>query len=97
VHCHGTKCPLLTALFLMFFFFFSLYPFHPLTFGMTSEGLGEMFKGDFADMCAQMSTCVNGGCSAKVLVCADPGGRTPIGASRNLNYNIHCAVCDHTR
>jgi hypothetical protein len=44
---------------------------------MTSEGLGEMFKGDFADMCAQISTCVNGGCSAKVLVCADPGGRTP--------------------
>ena len=22
------------------------------TFGMTSEGMGEMFEGDFADMCA---------------------------------------------
>ena len=40
-----------------FVFFFSFYPSHPVTFllevvnfGMTSEGLGEMFKGDFEDM-----------------------------------------------
>jgi hypothetical protein len=39
-------------------FFFSFYPSHPFTFllevvnlGMTSEGLKEMVKCDFADMC----------------------------------------------
>ena len=44
---------------------------------MTSEGLGEMFEGDSADMCAM-------GGRAEVLACADPGGRTPIGVSGNF-------------
>ena len=39
---------------------------------MTSEGLGEMFEGDSA---------VSMGGQAEGLACADPGARTPIGAS----------------
>ena len=44
---------------------------------MTSKGLGEMFEGDSADMCA---ASVDGG-RAEGLACADPGTRTPIGDS----------------
>ena len=46
---------------------------------MTSEGLGEMFEGDSADMCAGKFPLVSMG----GLACADPGARTPIGASGN--------------
>ena len=49
---------------------------------MTSEGLGEMFEGDTADMCAKKFTPVAMGGRAEGLACADPGARTPIGASR---------------
>ena len=48
---------------------------------MTSEGLGEMFEGDSADMCARKFTFVSKGGGAEGLACADPGARTPIGAS----------------
>ena len=49
---------------------------------MTSEGLGEMCEGDSADMCAEKLPLVSMG-RAEGLACADPGARTPIGASRN--------------
>ena len=50
---------------------------------MTSEGLGEMFEGDSADMCAGKFPLVSMGGRAEGLACADLGARTPIGASGN--------------
>ena len=50
---------------------------------MTSEGLGEMFEGDSADMCAGIFPLLSMGEQAEGLACADPGARTPIGASGN--------------
>ena len=50
---------------------------------MTSEGLGEMFEGDSADMRAGKFPLVSMGGRAEGLACADPGARTPIGASGN--------------
>ena len=46
---------------------------------MTSEGLGEMFEGDSADMCAGKFPQVSMGGRAEGLACSDPVGRTPIG------------------
>ena len=51
---------------------------------MTSEGLGEMFEGDSADTGAGKFLLVLMGGRAEGLACADPGARTPIGASGNL-------------
>ena len=51
---------------------------------MTSEGLGEMFECDSADTSAGKFPLVSMGGRVEVLVCADPGARTPIGASGNL-------------
>ena len=49
---------------------------------MTSEGLGVMFEGDSADMCAGKFLLVSMGVGrAEGLACADPGARTHIGAS----------------
>jgi hypothetical protein len=48
---------------------------------MTSEGLGEMFEGESADMCAGKFPLVLMGGRAEGLACADPGARTPISAS----------------
>ena len=53
---------------------------------MTSEGLGEMFEGDSADMCARKFPLVLMGGGAEGLACADPGARTPIGASGNCDF-----------
>jgi hypothetical protein len=53
---------------------------------MTSEGLGEMFEGDSADMCAGKFLPVSMGGLAEGLACADLGARTPIGASGNLRF-----------
>ena len=53
---------------------------------MTSEGLGEMFEGDSADMAAGKLHLVSMGGRAEGLACADPGARTPIGASGILYY-----------
>ena len=39
---------------------------------MTSEGLGEMFKGDSADMCAGKFPLVYMGGRAEGLTCAEP-------------------------
>ena len=57
---------------------------------MTSEGLGEMFEGDSADMCAGKFPLVLMGGPAEGLACADPGARTPIGAS-GIFYTFHVA------
>ena len=51
---------------------------------MTSEGLGEMFEGDTADLCAGKFPLVSMGGRAEGLSYADPGARTPIGASGNF-------------
>ena len=51
---------------------------------MTSEGLGEMFEGDSADMCVGKFPLVSMGGRADGLACTDPGARTPIGASGNF-------------
>jgi hypothetical protein len=48
---------------------------------MTSEGLVEMLEGDSADTGAGKFPLVSMGGRAKGLACADPGARTPIGAS----------------
>ena len=48
---------------------------------MTSKGLGEMFEGDSADMCAGKFPLVSMGGLAEGHACAEPGARTPIGAS----------------
>ena len=53
---------------------------------MTSEGLGEMFEGDSADMFARKFPLVSMGGRAEGLACADPVARTPIGASRNIFF-----------
>jgi hypothetical protein len=45
---------------------------------MTSKGLGEMFEGDSADICAGQFLLVSMGSQAEGLACADPGARTPI-------------------
>ena len=51
---------------------------------MTSEGLGEMFGGDSADMCGGIFPLVLMGGRAEGLACADLGARTPIGARGNF-------------
>jgi hypothetical protein len=48
---------------------------------MTSEGLGEMFEGDSADMCAGKFLLMLMGGWAEGLTCADPGARTSTGVS----------------
>ena len=45
---------------------------------MTSEELGEMFEGDYADTCARKFRLVLMGGQTEGLSCADPGARTPI-------------------
>ena len=50
---------------------------------MTSKGLGEMFEGDSADMCAAKFPLVSMGGRAEGLACAEPVARTPIGLSGN--------------
>ena len=56
---------------------------------MTSEGLGEMFEGDSADMCAGKFPLVSMGGRAEGLACADPGARTPTGASGIGPSEVH--------
>ena len=51
---------------------------------MTYEALVEMFEGDSADMFAGKFPLMSMGGRAEGLVCADPGARTPIGASGNF-------------
>jgi hypothetical protein len=51
---------------------------------MTCEGLREIFEVDSADMCAGKFPLV----SMEGLVYADPGARTPIGASGNFHFHF---------
>ena len=46
---------------------------------MTSEGLGEMFEGDFADTCGEKFPLMSMGGCAECPTCADTGLRTPNG------------------
>ena len=59
---------------------------------MTSEGLGEMFEGDPADICAGKCSQVSMGGRANELACADLGARIPIGASGNCSTPTHKAL-----
>ena len=54
--------------------------------GMTYMGLVGMFKSYFADMCVEKCPLVLMGGRVEGQVCADPGARTPIGAS---------GICSH--
>ena len=64
---------------------------------MTSEGLGEMFEGDSADMCARKFRLVSMGGRAEGLACVDPGARIPIVLAeifikhmeQNLCFTLH--------
>ena len=49
---------------------------------MTFEGLGEMFEGVSADTCTGKFQVVLMGGRPECHLCADPGARTVIGASR---------------
>ena len=51
------------------------------TSDITSEGLGEMFEGDYADMCVGKIPLMSMGGRVEGLTCADPEERTPIGTS----------------
>jgi hypothetical protein len=51
--------------------------------------LEEMFEGYSADTRAGKFPLVSMGGRAEGLACADPGARTPIGASGILNYCFH--------
>ena len=55
---------------------------------MTSEGSGEMFEGDAADMCGGKFLLISMGGQVEGLVCADPGARTPIGMSRIFFFGL---------
>jgi hypothetical protein len=54
---------------------------------MTSKGLGEMFEGDSADMCAEKFPLVSMGGRAEGLACADLVARTPICTSGNFLHS----------
>ena len=58
------------------------------TSDMTSEGLGEMFEVDSADMWAGKFPLVSMGGRAEGLAYADPRARTPIGASGNFSFSF---------
>ena len=55
------------------------------TWDMTCEVLGEMFEGDFVDMCAEIFSLVSIGGWVEGQACEDPGARTPMGGSRNYS------------
>jgi hypothetical protein len=64
---------------------------------MTFEGLGKMFEGDSADMCARKFPLVSRGGRAEGLACADPGARTPIGASGNFKHTHNTSTLHRVR
>ena len=55
----------------------------PSALAEISEGLGEMFEGDSADMCAGKFPHTSMGGRAVGVACADLGARNPIGTSGN--------------
>ena len=56
------------------------------TLDSTFEGLGEMYEGHCADTRAGKFPLVLIRDQAEGLACADPGARTPIGASGNFTH-----------
>ena len=52
---------------------------------MTFKGLGEMFEGDFADMCTEKFPLMSMWGRVEGIECPDPGARTPIGVSGFLS------------
>jgi hypothetical protein len=52
---------------------------------MTSEGLGEMFEGDSADICAGKFLLVSMGGRAEGLACTYPGARTPMALAKIIS------------
>ena len=61
---------------------------------MTYERLGEMFEGDFEDICAEKFLLMSIGGQAEGLECADPGARTPIGMSGYFeSFLIYSPCC----
>jgi hypothetical protein len=72
---------------------FKSYPSVPQTSDMTSEGLGEMFEGDSADMCDGKFPLMLMSGRTESLACADPGTRTPIGMSGNSNTTLSKEIC----
>jgi hypothetical protein len=56
---------------------------------MTSKGLGKIFEGDSADMCARKFPLVFMGGQAEGLACADLVAKTPIGASEFFCVSLH--------
>ena len=55
---------------------------------MTSEGLGEMFKGDSTDTRAGKFTLMSMGGRAEVLACTDPGSEDPHQRERKF-YSLY--------
>ena len=53
-----------------------------------------MFVGDSADICAGQFPLVSMGGRAEGLACADPGARTPIGASGNFVISFNVCIND---
>jgi hypothetical protein len=49
------------------------------------RGWGRLFEGDSAETCGGKFPLVSMGGQAEGFACADPGVRTPIGASRNFS------------
>ena len=54
--------------------------------------MGKFQKSDSADTCARKFLLVSMGGRAQGLACADPGARTPIGASGNFHMYFHCQL-----
>jgi hypothetical protein len=63
---------------------------------MTSEGLGEMFKGDSADMCGGKFPLVSIEGRAEGVAGTDAVARTPIGASGNFLVCVLHGPCNFT-
>ena len=60
---------------------------------MTSEGLGEMFEGDFADTCTGKFPLMSMGGREEGLALADPGARTPIGVWKLFHNLMFSGLC----
>ena len=72
------------------------------TLDRTFEGFGEMYEGDFADMCTKTFPHMLMGGRAEGLAFPDPVARTPIGVSGNsfinsYTSNIHIFVIQKNR
>jgi hypothetical protein len=59
------------------------------TLGMTTEGLGEMFVGYFADMSANKFPMLSTGRTSKTVKHVQMGARTPICVSGNLSRRFY--------